>query len=128
MLLTTGFIIGKMITGQDSMDKFEQCASESSLCIGILANPHNHDFQLIDADVAIPEDVKGRYVARGLEFLGLIGLANGEVRTVLNDEPSEAMSAAIFQEFQRLYGRAIEQLESQTMGDSLEFLEKLHRL
>jgi hypothetical protein len=98
------------------------------LRIAILSNPRTSDFQLLDVDAAIPPDARARYLGRGLEFLGTIGLENGQVNVELDSEPSTAMRAAIVEEFRRLYGRALEQLESQTMGDSLEFLERLHKL
>src|ERR1700733_3190428 len=112
-----------------TLDKFEQLAKDSAVCIGILANPHNNDFQLVDVDaVPIPPDVQARYRARGLECLGLIGIADGQTRVVLKDVPSDALHAAIVAEFTWLYGRAIEQLEQSRQGDSLEFLERLYRL
>jgi hypothetical protein len=112
-----------------TLTKFEQFAKDSAVCIGILANRHNNDVQLVDVDaVPIPPDADARYRARGLEFLGLIGITDGQPRVVLDDVPSDALHAAIIAEFTWLYGRAVEQLAQSRMGDSLEFLERLYRL
>jgi hypothetical protein len=112
------------------LDRFEQVAAESAFAVSILGNVHNGDFELVPLGEVIPANVERRFRARGLCFLGVLGIPSSPFSCVLEYPcPPPEMRAAIADEFQRRYSAEIDRVEQAArMGDSATWLEHLHNL
>jgi hypothetical protein len=103
------------------LDSFEQAAADCTFAVAILGNVHSQDFELVPLGEVISADMDRRFRARGLCFLGVLGLPD---RFALAEPmPPVQMRLAIAREFDRVYGQAVK-----PVGDSVTWLENLHSL
>ncbi len=107
-------------------DRFEILATEAAYSVAILGNLQTGDFELIDL-APVPQDARRSYEARGLVFLGMIGIVCGTPRVAL-DAPLDADTvSALYETFVR---RTEDEVNDrlQPKGDSVAWLEALYRL
>jgi hypothetical protein len=105
-----------------TLDRFGMVVWNSSFATAILGNVRTGDYALIDLDkLPLSPDTLLDCRQRNYEFLGVVALHHsGRPAFALDHEfDSEAVAA--------LYRRFLDMLES-TVGDSLEWLSRLHGL
>lgn len=123
----------------DAQQRTNALLESARLAVGILANPANQDFELVDVDAwPLPDNVTQRFQTRGLEFVGVIGLLHSAcaARLVLEVEIPDSLGSAITREFCRVYESALSQterlladpLERPGADDEVRWLESLHGL
>jgi hypothetical protein len=110
-------------------DKFQTLAmrAHDSLCVAILANDDVTDIELVNVKLApLPEDRARELGARGLHFLGMMGIVDGLPQTAL-DIPLDpvrisALSAAFVAYCEVMLRDALEK------GDEVAWLMRLFSL
>jgi hypothetical protein len=105
------------------MDKIEKFVAESEYTVALLGNPESTAFELVPIDT-LSESESRALSARGLGFLGVIGLVDGQFRTALEVEQSVSTSQALARAFvQHITARL-----SAPKRDNGDWLERLHAL
>jgi hypothetical protein len=105
------------------MDKIEKLVAESEHPVAVLGNLESTAFELVPVDT-LSESASRTLYSRGLGFLGVIGLVNGQFRTALEVELSPSTSQAIVHAFvQHMTARL-----SVPKRDNGDWLERLHSL
>jgi hypothetical protein len=112
-------------------DKFQILAmrAHDSLCVCILANDDATDIELVNPTSPFPEDTSREFDARGLTFLGVMGIVDGLPQTALeiplDHVRISALSAAFVKYCEdRLNGA----FEPQGKADDVDWLMRLFAL
>jgi hypothetical protein len=83
-----------------TLDKFQQLVWDSPLAAIILGNPGLTDFELT-APEPLSAETEAGFHARGLEFIGVTGLVDGQFKSALavplDDDAVSAIAAAFVQ-------------------------------
>jgi hypothetical protein len=83
-------------------DRFEQLVHDAQFPVTILGNPQAHDFELIDLTAPLPEEAScNRMRARGLFFIGAVGLVDGVPCAALGSPLNPACLATIAEAYVR---------------------------
>jgi hypothetical protein len=103
------------------MDKFEQLLFDCVIAVGLLGNVETGDFELVPLNGQVSEERERIYNARGLRFVGAIGLEGptGPTRVALSMELPQSMRDSIRAGFVKLYDRALTRVEN-TPPDAIE--------
>jgi hypothetical protein len=114
-------------------DKFEALAMEAELAVSVLGNADVSDVELLPVKPygLGPEKVQAlaaQWAARGLRFIGTIGIVDGQTRTALavplDYRRISALSQAFIAHCEVLLSNNVEQ---QQKGDEVAWLEALYR-
>jgi hypothetical protein len=110
------------------MDKFRQLCLDAPIAVVILGNPETSDFELIDLDFdRLPNERVCALQERGMEFCGVLGLVKGRPRVALALPLGAEIIATLSAAFVQRLEDAINGIKPD-MGDSAEWLERLHSL
>jgi hypothetical protein len=87
----------------------EQLTADSEVSFGILANLDTHDTEFVSLEsIPLPADKQRAFTARGLAFIGCVGLVAGQPRAALDLPLSEGevdFIVAAFQSYTRKHLR-----------------------
>jgi hypothetical protein len=97
-------------------DKFEQLALDAQLSVVILGNPETSDFEMVSvAPGPLPDERNIR--ARGMRFVGVVGLVHGVPRSALDEPLDAATTSALAQAYLRfIEHEANKELETAVLG------------
>lgn len=115
-------------------DKFEALAMEAQLAVCVLGNADVTDMELLLAkpNGLSPEKIRElsiQWAARGLQFIGMIGVVDGKPRTALAVPLDERRIAAISQAFISYCEVVLsDNVAERQKGDSVAWLHALHSL
>lgn len=121
------------MTAAEKEEKFSRTIWKAQYTVSILGNVHSGEFELIDADkLPLSEESVQNFRQRNFVFLGVIGLHEDGPRMALECELSgetiRSLSVRFLKQLEReLNARVTEQI-AKSLGDSLEWLNQLHRL
>jgi hypothetical protein len=116
-------------------DKFETIAIKGRLPVGIVGNPENSEFALVDLTQPVP-DFRREIAQRGFCFIGVVGMIEGVPRTALTEPLDTAAVDMLSQAYIRhvehaLQGRIHAMLSARTIApgnDSEQWLRQLYSL
>ena len=114
------------------MNHMEQVATEAELAAYIMASPDANEIEFLNlkpmASDSDRENLAARWHGRGLKGVGVIGrLPNGRIRVALKVPFDHLQLAAFLLAFTRRC-EALNAGEPLCVNDSVEWLERLHRL
>jgi hypothetical protein len=107
------------------LDKFNQLIMDSQpgLAVCILGNPQTSDFEVVGLNPGpVPDDIREMVRARGIYFIGTIGLIHGAPKIVL-DEALDSHAISIIHD---VYVQHVETVANATLQHAS--LERLHSL
>lgn len=117
------------------MDKFETLVAEASIAAAILANADVTDIELLPVQPRSypPEKVQELarlWASRGLRFIGIVGMVDGQPRSMFTVPLDDLRISALSQAFLAYLGVMLkDELETrQSVGDEVDWLRSLWSL
>ena len=108
------------------MDNIERLVFESQFTAVILGNPQTFDYELIEP-VPVSPETQANLSARGMCFIGCVGLVGGQFRTALSVPIDDRAITFLTQAFVGFLSAKL-QLSTKTDGDAVAWLRNLYQL
>lgn len=114
-----------------TLDKFGQAIWNASFAVAIAGNVNTADYLLIElgaGKIPLAEETLKDFTQRGLTFLGVIALHEGRSVSAFDHDFDPETVSALSRKFLQLNEHGLNARLANQVGDSLEWLKRLHTL